>query len=82
MTFITMVLGLIILMLVKAWRRDKSTKIIPIHLSDIPIDTTQLHLRNLKLHQELGPIYAESLGPDVQAIWIADAVYVRCSDNE
>ena len=37
------------------------------------IDITKLHLANQKNHEELGPIYAENLGPDVQAVWIADA---------
>nr|AKH03535.1 cytochrome P450 315A1 [Paracyclopina nana] len=47
------------------------SKTIPIHVSKLPIDTTKLHLINQKVHGELGPIYAEKLGPDVNALWIA-----------
>lgn len=46
-------------------------KQIPIHASDQVIDTTRLHLINQRLHQELGPIYMNKIGPDVNAVWIA-----------
>ena len=47
-------------------------KNIPIHVSKGVPDTTKLHLINQALHKELGPVYMEKLGPDVNAMWIAD----------
>ena len=47
-------------------------KAIPVHVSTQPIDTEKLHLINQSLHQQLGPIFAERLGPDVNVIWISD----------
>ena len=52
--------------------RRFSSKSIPIHLSIAPVDTTKLHDVNQRLHEKLGPIYKEKLGPDVEAVWIAD----------
>ena len=52
--------------------RRFSSKSIPIHLSNAPVDTTKLHDVNQRLHGKLGPIYKEKLGPDVEAVWIAD----------
>ncbi len=52
--------------------RDLS-KLIPRVTNNAPIDTTKLHLINQNLHKKLGPIYAESIGPDVDIVWIADA---------
>ncbi len=49
------------------------SKLIPRITSNASIDTTKLHLINQKLHKKLGPIYAESIGPDVDIVWIADA---------
>ena len=53
-----------------------STERIPVHVAKGPVDTTKLHLINQNLHKQLGPIYAQSLGPDVSVIWIADPRYV------
>lgn len=47
-------------------------KAIPVHVSSQPINTEKLHLINQNLHRRLGPIFSESLGPDVNAIWISD----------
>ena len=52
--------------------RRFSSKSIPIHLSNASVDTTKLHDVNQRLHEKLGPIYKEKLGPDVEAVWIAD----------
>ena len=35
-------------------------------------DTEKLHLINQKLHEKLGPIYAQKVGPDADIIWVAD----------
>ena len=47
-------------------------KTIPIHKAKQPLDTGKLHLINQELHHQLGPIYSERLGPDVDAVWISD----------
>ena len=52
--------------------RRFSSKSIPIHKSKTQVDTTKLHKINQSLHEKLGPIYKEKLGPDVEAVWIAD----------
>ncbi len=54
-------------------RKMSTSKAIPIHVPEKPVDTTKLHLINQSLHTKYGPIYAEKLGPDVDAVWIADA---------
>ena len=53
----------------------KLANLIPKHVSKVAVDTTKLHLINQDLHRRLGPIYSESLGPDVDIIWISDAKY-------
>ena len=56
--------------------RKFSSKSIPIHKSKTQVDTTKLHEINQDLHEKLGPIYKERLGPDVEIVWIAEPRYV------
>ena len=39
------------------------------------VDPGKLHLVNLERHKKLGPIYSESIGPDVKVVWIADPTF-------
>ena len=60
--------------MLRSFSRQFSTnlKIIPIHETQHPLDTGKLHLINQSIHRQLGPIYSERLGPDVNAVWISD----------
>ena len=39
------------------------------------VDPGKMHLINLERHSKLGPIYSESIGPDVKVVWIADPTF-------
>ena len=39
------------------------------------VDPEKMHLINLERHNSLGPIYSESIGPDVKVVWIADPTF-------
>ena len=59
--------------LIGPWRWFSNRKIpIASMNNDSFNDTEKLHLINQKLHEKLGPIYSQKVGPDNNIIWVAD----------
>ena len=56
--------------------RRFSTRRIPI-LNHNDLDTTKLHLINQEAHSKLGSIYSSQVGPDVNVVWISDAIMAQ-----
>lgn len=53
------------------WFSNRKIPLAPMN-NDSLNDTEKLHLINQKLHEKLGPIYAQKVGPDNNIIWVAD----------